>query len=129
MKLKQLPSDFRVEEITAAAPTEGPFAFYRLEKINWTTPDALNLIRRRWKVPYNRLAYGGLKDRHARTIQFLTVFHGPQRNFTHPGVDVEYLGQRDQPFTSDDIKANRFILTLRSMSPKAVEHAKGSLAE
>jgi tRNA pseudouridine13 synthase len=130
MKLKQIPNDFRVEELTSVVPTEGPYAFYRLEKINWTTPDALNLIRRRWNIPFNRLAYGGLKDRHARTVQFLTIFHGAQRNFTHPGVDLTYLGQRDQAFASTDIDANRFILTLRSMSSKAIlaaQQAKGEL--
>src|SRR6478609_4779887 len=98
MKLKQIPNDFRVEELTSAIPNEGPYAFYRLEKINWTTPDALNLIRRRWNIPFNRLSYGGLKDRHARTIQYLTIFHGAQRNFTHPGVDLTYLGQRAEAF-------------------------------
>ncbi len=129
MKLKQLPNDFRVEEITSVIPTEGPFAFYRLEKINWTTPDAIKLILKRWVIPYSRLSYGGLKDRHARTIQYLSIFHGPQRNFTHPGVDLNYLGQREEAFTSQDIEANRFILTLRSMSLKAVAQARSSMAE
>lgn len=129
MKLKQQPNDFRVEEIATATPSDGPYAFYRLEKINWTTPDALNKIRRRWNIPINRLSYGGLKDRHARTIQFFTVFHGPQRNFTHPGIDVEYLGQREQPFSSTDMEANRFTLTLRSMSPAAVEQAQAAVPE
>ncbi len=129
MKLTQIPDDFHVEEITTAAASDGPFAFYRLEKINWTTPDALNLVRQRWKIPLSRISYGGLKDRHARTIQYLTIFHGAQRNFTHPGVSVEYLGQRGEAFTSTDIELNRFRLTLRSMSPKAVQHAQGSLGE
>jgi len=129
MKLKQIPNDFRVEEVTSIAPTEGSFAFYRLEKINWTTPDALNLIRKRWRFPLNSVSYGGLKDRHARTTQYLTIFHGAQRNFTHPGVDAIYLGQRPEPYTSTDIDANRFTLTLRSMSPKAVAAAQAAVPE
>jgi len=129
MKLKQIPNDFRVEELTSVVPSEGAYALYRLEKINWTTPDALTLIRKRWKFPLTRLSYGGLKDRHARTIQYLTIFRGPQRNFTHPGVDLNYLGQCPGEFASTDIDANRFTLTLRSMSPKAVDAARAAVPE
>ena len=129
MKLKQLPADFRVEEITAVVPGEGPFALYRMEKINWTTPDALNIVRRRWKIPFNRLSYGGLKDRHAKTTQYLTIFRGPNRHFTHSGIAVEYLGQCEQAYTSTDMQANRFTLALRSMSTKAIASAQSSLAE
>ena len=48
MKLKQLPEDFQVEELTDFTPKDqGPFAFYRLEKRGWTTPDAMSIVRRR----------------------------------------------------------------------------------
>src|SRR5271166_1841540 len=80
MKLKQQPDDFRVEEITTIAPgADGTFAFYRMEKRGWSTPDALAAVRRRWQVEPSRLSYGGLKDRHAWTTQYLTISHGPHR--------------------------------------------------
>ena len=51
MKLKQAPEDFQVEEVTdVIAGAEGLFAFYRLEKSGWATPDALQAIRRRWRL-------------------------------------------------------------------------------
>ena len=34
-------------------------------------------VRRRWRIDFRRLSYGGLKDRHAVTSQFLTIFRGP----------------------------------------------------
>jgi tRNA pseudouridine13 synthase len=130
VKLKQLPEDFRVEEITSASSGQsGPFALYRLHKKNWTTPDALNSIRLRWNIPFSRFSYGGLKDRHAETIQYVTIFHGPKRNFTQPGIALSWLGQRDEPFTSTDIEANRFVLTLRSLSPGAVDRAREALIQ
>jgi tRNA pseudouridine13 synthase len=117
MKLKQQPEDFYVEEITDVTPgPDGPFALYRLEKRSWTTPDAAAAIRRRWNLPPSRLSYGGLKDRHAHTIQFLSIFHGPRRNLTHHTVRLDYLGQIPHSYTSDAIRANRFQLTLRDMS-------------
>src|SRR4051794_4624058 len=123
MKLKQRPEDFRVEELTAAAGGEaGEFALYRLDKTGWTTPDALAAVRRRWQIDFRRLGYGGLKDRHAVTSQFLTIFRGPKRNLSHERITVTYLGQRAEPYTSRDITANRFTVTLRAMSDTAVSH-------
>lgn len=124
MKLKQTPDDFQVEELTAVRPRPGPFGLYRLEKRGWTTPDALNAVRRRWDIDHRRLSYGGLKDRHAATIQYFTIFHGPQRNLRHHDVDVIFVGTTDRPFISQDILANRFRITLRKMSQAAIDLAQ-----
>jgi tRNA pseudouridine13 synthase len=130
MKLKQRPEDFRVEELTAAAGGEaGEFAFYRLDKTGWTTPDALAAVRRRWQIDFRRLSYGGLKDRHAVTSQYLTIFRGPKRNLSHERITLTYLGQRAEPYTAQDIAANRFTITLRAMSDTAVSLAATALAE
>lgn len=130
MKLKQRPEDFQVEEQTRAiASGAGDFAFYRLDKTGWTTPDALAAIRRRWQIDFRRLSYGGLKDRHAVTSQFLTIFRGPRRNLAHERIALQYLGQREEPYTSNDILANRFAITLRSLSDSAVSLATGALRE
>lgn len=119
MKLKQQPDDFRVEERTDVVPSDGPFALYRLEKSGWSTPDALAEVRRRWRVEPRRISYGGLKDRHAATIQYLTIFHGPRRNLRHHDIAVQYLGQVPAPYTSQNIRANRFRLTLRDLPSDA----------
>ncbi len=116
MKLKQQPEDFQVEERTDISPGAGAHALYRLEKRGWSTPDALSAVRRRWKIDLRRLSYGGLKDRHARTVQYFTIFHGPRRNLTHHEVHVEYLGQVTAPFTSTDIRSNAFTITLREVA-------------
>lgn len=130
MKLKQSPEDFRVEEVSSASPSwEGSFSFYRLEKTGWTTPDALQAIRRRWNIDVRRLSYGGLKDRHAVTTQYFTIFRGPQRNLTHERICVTYLGRRPGPYTAADIVANRFTIVLRSLSETAVASAVAALGE
>src|SRR3954465_12450811 len=99
MKVKQQPDDFRVEElIDINVGDRGPFAFYRLEKRGWTTPDALAAIRRRWQIAPHRLDYGGLKARHADTVQYLTIHHGPRRGLKHHTVTLHYLGQVAAPY-------------------------------
>ena len=123
MKLKQTPADFRVDELTDAAPHgDGPFAFYRLHKVGWTTPDALQAIARRWNLHFNQFGYGGLKDRHADTTQHLTILHGPPRNLSHQRIELMYLGQRFEPYSSRDIRANRFAVTVRALSEADESH-------
>jgi tRNA pseudouridine13 synthase len=117
MKIKQTPEDFQVEELTDRVAGAGAFSFYHLEKKGWTTPDAVHTICRRWKLDARRVAYGGLKDRHAWTRQYLTIFRGPARNLTHERIKLAYLGKVAEPFASNDIRANRFRLTLRAWSP------------
>ena len=122
MKLKQTPADFRVEELTEARPDgPGPFAFYRLCKTGWTTPDALQQIARSWNLRYDQFGYGGLKDRHAETIQYLTIFRGPKRNYTAERIDLEFLGNRFEPFSSREISANRFAVVLRDLKRDEID--------
>ncbi len=117
MKLKQQPEDFQVEELTDVRPgQEGVYAFYRLEKTGWGTPEALAVIRRRFRVEPRRLSYGGLKDRHARTVQYLTIQYGPRRNLSQQQIQLEYLGQLLSPYTSREIRCNRFQITLRDLT-------------
>jgi tRNA pseudouridine13 synthase len=130
MKLKEQPDDFQVEELTDVAPTgSGPFALYSLQKQGWTTPDALQAIRRRWRIDRRRMSYGGLKDRHADTLQYLTIFRGPQRNLTHQRISVRYLGQIGEPYSSDQIRANRFRIVLREVLPEQRPAAESALEE
>jgi tRNA pseudouridine13 synthase len=119
MKLKQSPDDFQVEELTDVLPRpSGAFAFYRLDKVNWTTPDALAMIRRRWNLTPRRLSYGGLKDRHAQTTQYLTIHHGPNRHLSQEGITLTFLGYLPHPYGSQYIRANRFAVTLRDLAPE-----------
>jgi tRNA pseudouridine13 synthase len=130
MKLKQKPEDFQVEEQTDVTPgREGPFAFYRLEKRGWTTLDAIAAVRRRWQLDSRRVSYGGLKDRHAHTIQYLTIFRGPERKLTHHTIRLEYLGRVAEPYQSQHIRANRFQVTLRALTTADTRRAEEALEE
>lgn len=118
MKVKQQPADFHVEELTSVQPgAHGPYAFYRLDKEGWTTPDAAAFIRRRWRLAPNRIACGGLKDRHAWTRQFITISDGPRRGLRQHGLVLDYLGQVPHAYSSTDLIGNRFRLSLRDLRP------------
>jgi tRNA pseudouridine13 synthase len=115
LKLKRLPDDFRVEELTDVNPRSGPFALYRLSKRSLGTPEAIAAIARRWRIDPRRIAFGGLKDKHAATTQCLTIDRGPRRGLKQTHFELTYLGQLDRPFSSRDIRGNRFTITLRDL--------------
>src|SRR5207302_790989 len=76
-----------------------------------------------------RISYGGLKDRHAHTVQYVSILRGPQRRFTQKGIALTYLGQLPHPFLSEHIAANRFTITLRDATAEQIETALAALDE
>lgn len=127
MKLRRLPEDFQVEELTAVEPNGGPFALYRLTKTSIGTPEAISAIGAKWNVHRKRISYGGLKDRHAVTVQYLTIHNGPRRSLNQKSLSLEYLGQTRAAFTSTEMHGNRFRLALRDMSAGEIQHAAAAV--
>lgn len=121
MKLKSQPEDFCVEEITSVKPTHGQFSFYKLNKCGLGTPEAIQYILHKWQLPRNTISYGGMKDRHAETVQYLTIHRGPRSGLTDKSFTLDYLGAVPRPYNSKDIVANRFHLKLRGIAPEEVD--------
>lgn len=116
MILKRIPEDFRVEELTTRkGAREGEYAFYRLRKKGIGTLEAIEVVARRWNLSLSTISWGGLKDRHAVTSQYVAIRGGPPHSFTERDVGLECLGRTHKPFTPADIAANRFTITLRSV--------------
>lgn len=123
MKLRCLPDDFHVEELAQPEIGRGEFALYRLSKRSLGTPEAVGAICRHWKLSREHVAFGGLKDRHAFTEQYVTIWRGPRRNLAETNVRLVYLGQTPRKFESSDIDANRFEIVLRDLSAEAADNA------
>jgi tRNA pseudouridine13 synthase len=124
MKLRRVPEDFQVDEQTRVRPEKGSFAFYRMTKTSIGTPEAIGAIVEKWNVHRKRISYGGLKDRHAVTTQYLTIHNGPKKSLRQKSLEVEYLGQVEAPFTPAEIDGNRFQLILRDMSSEDVQRSE-----
>ena len=128
MKLKRQPEDFLVEELPLiTGGKEGKFGFYRLTKRGIGTLEAIEAIRRRWDLASRQISYGGLKDRHAVTIQYLTIFNGPSRSFSGGGFDLEPVGRLDFPYGPGQFRGNQFTVVLRDLAANGVEAAVRSL--
>lgn len=129
MKIKRLPEDFQVEELTEFPSKGGSYALYRLTKRSIGTPEAVDEVVRRWHIPRYRISYGGLKDKHAVTKQYMTVQNGPRRNLAEEGFELHYLAQAEKHFTPHEITANRFAIVLRDMSEEALARALDALPQ
>ena len=130
MKLKRQPEDFRVEELPIVRPLDrGRFGFYRLTKRGLGTLEAIEFIRRRWNLSGQQIAYGGLKDRHAVTIQYLTILDGPMQPLREQSFDLEPIGRLAAPYGPNGFRGNRFAVTLRDLSREAADRAVAAMEE
>jgi len=117
MKLKSQPSDFQVSELSEVQADGGAFALYELCKTSLGTPEAVSAVLQHWNLPRDRISYGGMKDRHAFTKQFVTIFHGPRNDLKERSFSLTYLGQTHRRFTAQDISGNDFTTRLRGIAP------------
>jgi tRNA pseudouridine13 synthase len=122
IKIKSTPEDFKVKEL-ARLPLQkhGAFAVYLLEKRGWNTIDALYGIADGLKIPFKQFSYGGKKDRHAYTSQFIAVEGARLKEFVHPDLLLTFQGFMDRPMGPDLIDGNQFQITVRQLSKEDVE--------
>jgi tRNA pseudouridine13 synthase len=118
MKIKVLPEDFQVRERLdlSASPASGAYRLYRLAKRGWNTLDAIAAAARANNVPLSAIGYGGKKDRHALTEQFLSVPSRYRLDFDSKNVSVIQEGFIDDYLSPFHLLGNEFILTIRDLS-------------
>lgn len=119
MKLKSLPDDFEVEELSDFPLKGGSFAVYLLTKKSLGTPEAITAVAARWNIPRHAISYGGLKDKHAVTRQWVTIQRGPRHDLKQEHFTLAYQGQSDRAFGPHDITANRFHVVMRNLTERA----------
>jgi tRNA pseudouridine13 synthase len=130
LKVKRIADDFRVEELPIVqGGGRGRFVLYRLTKQGMGTLEAVEAVCRRWNIAGHRLSYGGLKDRHAVTIQYLTILEGPERSLRETSFELEPIGRIDRPYSPALFRGNRFSVVIRDLSTDAAEKAQRALAE
>jgi tRNA pseudouridine13 synthase len=130
VKIKVKPEDFVVEEV-ARLPlkSKGPYRVYLLEKKNWNTVDLLLRLAREHGLPFRLFAYGGLKDRHAHTFQYVTVRHQADLSTEGKGFSFRCLGRLERPMGPDLLEGNRFRVILRHLEARDISTLSSAAAE
>ncbi len=125
MKAKVQPEDFVVREESRVPLSPGPdrYRVYRLAKSRWDTFDLVDRIARRLRLPRKDISFGGIKDRHGRTEQLLSIRADgrPLPGLEEAGFSLEPLGWAPGPITAKDIRGNRFTVVLRDIDERRME--------
>ncbi len=124
------PSTFFVEEVPLFRPAKrGRYAILKIQKRSLSTFELLKILRKYTKS----VGYAGLKDKHATTIQYLSIdsrdlpailsLH--DRRFKV----LEYFKSKE-PIKIGDLAGNRFRILLRHVKdPKSIERCLEMIEE
>jgi tRNA pseudouridine13 synthase len=126
MKIKVAAEDFLVREESDLEIASEPQSqmIFRLVKQDWDTFDLLDLLARRHNIRKQDISVAGIKDRHGRTEQLVSIRYRqgfdasiadppPEDNFT-----LTFLGFAAAPITAKDIRGNRFTITIRDIASR-----------
>jgi len=124
MRVKATPEDFVVREAAdlRIRKDPAPYRVYLLEKKDWNTADALMRIAKAKRVSYEKFRYGGKKDRHAHTFQYVTVQSPVDASMTAKGYSLKLLGFSAEQMEPARIVSNHFELTVRELKPQEAAH-------
>lgn len=131
--LRAHPDDFAVVERPLYLPSgEGSHAYARVEKVGRTTRDLIVALREAG-VPEPNVGVAGLKDKVARTEQWLSV---PRRFETEAwaalaateGVRILETGRHPNKLGIGHLRGNAFTIRLRGVAPDAEARAAAVFA-
>ena len=126
-KIKQLPEDFIVNEISKInAQENGQYAYYLLKKTSHTTIDALQILSKKFKIPLKNFGFAGNKDRNAITEQLISIYNG---NKTMEGIklkdiELKYLGNGSKEIYLGGLKGNEFVIAIRNLEKDDISSIK-----
>ncbi len=119
MKLKQVPEDFIVKEISTIIPEkEGEYTYFLLKKKNHTTLTAMAKVGIMLRTPPKWFGCAGNKDKVAITEQVCSVAAiSPDslRSLDIPGIELVPLGKGNKPVSLGDLKGNQFEIVVRDV--------------
>ena len=124
LKIKVKPEDFIVNEITnLRILAQGRFCVYKLRKSGWNTVDVLKTIAKKHGISLRDISYGGKKDRHGLTSQYITIMGERKTDIKEKNYSLDFEGYSDRPMGPDAISGNKFIITVRKLLKKESDKA------
>ncbi len=130
MKIRCQPDDFQVEEVNSIKPlTSGKYSLYILQKVNRDTLSVMREIAKMVGVKESYVECAGIKDKYARTSQFISVKGNHPSKISGKGWTAEKIGFLDSPIKSNTIIENKFEVVIRDLLYRDIEQMKKHLEE
>ncbi len=87
-----------------------------MKKSHWNTLDIIHSFSRSFGLPPGKFSYGGKKDKHGLTYQFIAV--DAPGDFSQEGKNFSLTSQgfMDRPMGPDLIQGNSFTVTMRDLA-------------
>lgn len=118
-RVREEIEDFQVEEVLAyEAVGEGTHSFLLVEKKGLTTFEAVRRLSRALGRRDRDFGYAGLKDKHARTRQWISIEHLEEdrlEGLDLPGMEILELRKHRNKIKLGHLRGNRFVLRLRGV--------------
>ena len=118
-KLKQIPEDFIVKEISnVKIKTSGPFTYILIRKKLRNTMDVVKEISKLLNIPDKKIGFAGSKDKHAITEQVFSIERGSKERLLGlkmRDVSIEILGYGNTPISLGDLSGNYFEIVVRNL--------------
>lgn len=127
---KTQPEDFAVDEVLGFEPCgEGEHLFVLIEKRGMNTQWAAKLLAEACGLKERDVSHSGLKDRHAVTRQWLSVWLPGKEDPDLSAIESDELkvlakGRHNKKLRIGTHKANRFDIRLRQVSDKALVQSR-----
>jgi tRNA pseudouridine13 synthase len=122
------PEDFLVDEVPLyAASGKGEHQYLHVRKRLLTTPEMVRRVARAAGVNEREVGYAGLKDKHAVTTQWLSLFSkGPLSTELDvgPGIEILQVTRHDNKLRTGHLLGNRFSITLVGVTDGAAARAE-----
>ncbi|MBI5328792.1 MAG: tRNA pseudouridine(13) synthase TruD [Deltaproteobacteria bacterium] len=128
MKLKVKPEDFIVEEkADLKLHKGGDYKVYLLTKRGFNTVDLLLRLSKKLDMPFSNFSYGGKKDRHALTTQYITIKDKGIFDTEEDSFNLRYVGDMQKPMGPELIKGNGFKIVIRDLDEKEALRVKSEI--
>ncbi len=118
--IRTTPQDFVVEEIPAYTPCgSGSHLMIEIEKRSHTTDEVIQVLAKHLNLSPSEIGCAGLKDRHARTRQWLSVPAAAEAligSFNLEGVCLLQKGLHTNKLKTGHLRGNRFGIRIRGLS-------------
>lgn len=118
---KQSPRDFVVEEIPLYEFSgDGEHLILQVRKKNLSTNEMIGHIARYLGIKNKEIGYAGLKDKHAMTIQYISLhkkYEESMDNFNFDGIKIISKTYHNNKIRIGHLKGNRFYIKLKKVNP------------